>query len=141
MRHARAHLDRIAPATALSLYSGVIGIDYASIAVGEAIHDEALITTAIANLESASRLLRGSTELDVVSGVASGIPALLSVYRRYPRPALLELAVALGENLLGRAVRIDDDTSWSNVAMSRAHNLTGFSSDAPPGFALGGTRQ
>ena len=134
LRHALTHVERIPPAMFFSLYSGVTGIDYASIAVGEALGAPELIETALASLDTSLRVASRPHELDVVSGLASAIPALLSVHHRYHRPRLLDLAIRLGENVAASAIPSGAGTSWPNAAMSPTHNLTGFS-HGTAGFA------
>ena len=130
IRHARQHMSRVDSTVALSLYSGRLGIDYATIAVAETLDDGALIDAALRSLDDATSLERTSHQLDVVSGLASGIPALLSIDTRYHRPALLDLASKLGVHLVEKAIHSDAGLSWPNAALSTTHQLTGFSHGA-----------
>lgn len=135
IRHAIAHADRLASTSALAFYSGRVGVDYASIAVGEAVGEDRLIERGLSSLEEGATASRVNHELDVVSGFAGAIPALLSVHRRYDRPALRDLASNLGHALLRASVRSERGVSWPNPAMSPVHHLTGYSHGAA-GFAL-----
>lgn len=137
IRHARAHMNRVDPTVALSLYSGRLGIDYVTIAVAEVFEDDALLTAALTSLDDATSVKWDNHQLDVVSGIASGIPALISVDARYQRPALIELASTLGGHLLKTAVRSQAGMSWANAALSATRQLTGFSHGAAGfGWAL-----
>ena len=134
LNHANAHANRIPVSMQQSFYSGKVGIYYASIAVGEVLNDEKLVSSSLLKLNELLTSEIPESELDVVSGIAGAIPAILSIHRRYPNPELLRQAERLGEQLLSAAVPGDRGISWPNAAMSSKHNLTGLS-HGTAGFA------
>ena len=134
LEHAVAHVNRIPTDMTMSFYSGLLGVLYTSIAVGEVLHNDEMIATALSSLVTMASVSTIGAQLDVVSGIAGGIPALISIYRRYPRDELLRCAMSLGDVLLKASVETERGLSWPNSAMSTSNALTGFS-HGTAGFA------
>src|SRR5205085_12425978 len=77
--------------------------------------------------------------IDVISGNAGAIPALLDMHELLGESSLIDIAFKLGDELLSLAVKLPIGWSWnSNMAgMESAHNLSGFSPGAGgAGFGL-----
>jgi lantibiotic modifying enzyme len=71
--------------------------------------------------------------MDIISGNAGAIPALLDMYNILHEPMLYDLAVKLGDELLQFAVKGAAGWSWdykANGIRSTQYNLTGFSHGA-----------
>ncbi len=64
-------------------------------------------------------------EIDIISGVAGGIPTLLKHYRETQDAALLQAAKRCGNFLLSKAVKTPQHWSWISMVGSPA--LTGYS--------------
>lgn len=106
-------------------YSGGLGILWAATEIRGDIEEE--------------RILRqcepDRSQLDVISGSAGTIGALLSLHGRLERERLLEAAIQHGDLLLSEALRTDDGWSWRTIEATR--NLCGFSHGAAGiGWAL-----
>jgi lantibiotic modifying enzyme len=130
MRQALSLESTIPSESALSFYSGTLGIVYVADALAE------LCTHPDISGET-NRLLRGLIEIDpatqesdVISGLAGAIPALLALaYRQGPlSQALRDFAVRLGDALLTRARRHEGMAwSWPAQAFVGGHDLVGYS--------------
>jgi lantibiotic modifying enzyme len=71
--------------------------------------------------------------MDVISGNAGAIPALLEMYDLFHENRILELALSLGDELLSSSVKEQVGLSWDsrvNGIDSIKQNLTGFSHGA-----------
>lgn len=130
-RHALSRLGSIHPVARIGFYSGASGIAHALLAVGEQLDEQHLIDQ---SLEIVARLdADGEHGLDVISGVAGAIPALLDIHARYSRHAhysgdrMLEVASRLGDRLLAAAHRSDAGWSWDMLRVPGQRDLTGFS--------------
>ncbi|MBV9124061.1 MAG: hypothetical protein JO112_11940, partial [Planctomycetes bacterium] len=89
----------------LSYYRGLVGLAYATYRIGLLTGEGALDEEVDALLETIGAAVASPHLLDVIGGTAGAIPALLAL-RRVPRWGhLLELSVALGEELCRTAVR------------------------------------
>jgi type 2 lantibiotic biosynthesis protein LanM len=126
-RHALSRLDDVFPTARTSFYTGLTGIAYGLIEIGELFDDQDFISEGLKILKTSAQEKIGEQGLDVVAGSAGAIPALLSIYRRYPKDFILKSAVAHGEHLLKTAVKDDSGWSWNTLNMAVQYNLTGFS--------------
>jgi lantibiotic modifying enzyme len=98
---------------AMSFHGGLIGVAFAChriVALTGDSHD--LATRADAMLERAAEAVATPHVLDVIGGNAGAILALLALGRSLCRPALLELATMLGDELIEVAERQGDAWSW-----------------------------
>ena len=120
---------RQAGAAAFSVYSGLAGIAYALIEIGERCDAEPLADIGWRHLSDLAEQPVDGAMVDIVSGSAGLIPLLLDLHGRRPEPALLELAVSHGEHLLGAAQRQGEGCSWDT--------MPGITSRDPTGFAHG----
>ena len=113
-------------------FAGTTGIAYAAMRIARAIGAPGLAGDAaalMANCEAAE-----PARVDIISGAAGTIPALLTLSDWLPRPALRECAVALGDHLIAVA-RMHDNGAWSwrdadAEADEATVDLTGFSHGA-----------
>jgi lantibiotic biosynthesis protein len=106
-----------------SFFLGASGVAYAAYHAGEALCDPAL--KAQARVLAQSLACPGGGRLDVISGAAGMIIALLALHRVMPSPELVEKAVALGEDMCARADWSEDHCSWAPM------DVAGFESGAP----------
>lgn len=126
--HSLSRLEDITPSAKTSFYVGLTGIAHTLIEIGEIFGSEEFTNRAFEILKSVAEekdLI--SQGLDVVSGSAGTIPALLSIYRRYPKDFLLETAILHGKHLLDTADKTDSGWSWNTLGIPVEYNLTGFS--------------
>jgi type 2 lantibiotic biosynthesis protein LanM len=124
MAHAMSRRHEVPAGGRLAFYSGWTGIAYALAEFGET-------DRAIALIEEAARDAGDSPGLDVVSGSAGAIPALLTLARRHSAERLLPLATKLGEYLLKSARPGDGGgLSWNTLEGQSERDLTGFSHGA-----------
>ena len=70
--------------------------------------------------------MEADESLDLISGSAGGVAALLALHRHRPSPAVLDAAVRCGERLLAAAVVDGRGHAWAGTATSTLP-LTGFS--------------
>jgi lantibiotic modifying enzyme len=129
--HAHKHaLD--SPASRIGIYSGTLGIAWSLICVGELLGSAEWQERGAGLLDEIDFQAPGAG-LDVMSGYAGAIPALLSLSRPLARPTLAEAAVRWGERLENAAVRGPEGWSWKTIDApvgANGRNLTGFSHGA-----------
>jgi lantibiotic biosynthesis protein len=129
---ALSQLDRFDPATGFGFYSGLTGIAYVLVEVGEIFGDERLVQRGLDTVENlAGHEPSPSQTWDIVSGSAGVVPVLLRLHRKYGRPRLFDSAVAHGDRVIQAAHRDDEGWSWKTIPDTIAtKNLTGFSHGA-----------
>jgi lantibiotic biosynthesis protein len=116
-----------------SFFTGKLGIAYALAKIGYDLHEDNLIQNGIRLLNELQHNFEGEHLMDVISGNASGIPALIGLYELLRDEKMLNLAVVLGDELIRTARREPRGLSWDyrvNGIKSSSHNLTGFSHGA-----------
>jgi lantibiotic biosynthesis protein len=131
-RHAYEHAGDFAPALRVGLYSGRIGVAWALIQTGEFLGDCTWQERGLALLDDLDADI-DDAGVDLMSGFAGAIPALIQLSRRYSRPAWIELASRWGDRLEKAAVRSPEGWSWKTFELpgkSDGRNLTGFSHGA-----------
>jgi class II lanthipeptide synthase len=137
MRQALSRLDDVSPAARIGFYSGLTGIAYALIAVGEAIDSEAMIEEAFRIIRIVGEDDAAGQGLDVVSGGAGAIPVLLAINRKRSLDLLTDIALRHGEHLLNTAHKSNHGWSWDTLGVPGQRDLTGFSHGAAGiGWAL-----
>ena len=103
------------PVKGCGFYTGGLGVLYAAAEIrGE--------------VDCAAVLRQAATDrmaLDIMTGSAGAIPALLSFHRRVGSDALLDLALQHGDLLIDESVR--DDAGWSWNTIGGLPGQTGFS--------------
>jgi lantibiotic biosynthesis protein len=120
-------------------YAGHAGIAYALVRMGERLGNEMLIERGSALMDGLTSVDLDEQGIDVVSGVAGLIPALLLMHGKFKRTSLLDLAVRCGEKLEKTAHRSGDGWSWKTIETpgEEQRDLTGFShGTAGIGWAL-----
>lgn len=120
LEHALSRVREMHPHSRHGFYSGVLGIIYAALELGQA-------EQALGLLENLARDDAGEQGLDVISGSAGAIPVLLNIHQRCPRDFLMDLAVRHGEHLLQTAHRNGESWTWNTLGASAGRHLTGFS--------------
>jgi hypothetical protein len=136
-RHALSYLARPSAEIGLGAYTGWPGVLLATMQVG-ALLDEPELLEAVAR---ASRNLEPgcgeSPDLDLLSGSAGAIVALLALRELLPGGPALESVTRLGDDLIERAEVRPDGFSWPSRHSKGHRNLTGFSHGAAGiGYAL-----
>ncbi|MGD1836998.1 MAG: lanthionine synthetase LanC family protein [Nitrososphaeraceae archaeon] len=122
----------------LGLYTGRMGVYFATALVGKILRDNDLITQA-SNLVNECICEKQSTNInDIISGKAGTIITLLAFRDIIDdnKNKLLNFASTLGEELISTA-ESKNGYSWSSPSIKSSHNLTGFSHGAAGiGYAL-----
>ena len=120
-------VDTVPGPQRLGFYNGWIGIAYAAARAGELLSDTELIGQARSLLDRCTREPVGNCDLDVISGIAGGIPALLALSSMLSDQAPAELAKRLGNHILDQAVDVHGALCWPTVNARNETYLTGFS--------------
>jgi lantibiotic modifying enzyme len=131
--HALSHANDIHRICRFGFYSGCIGIAYVATSMGLLFKDDKLFEEAIFLLQELASDLQTPYLMDLISGNASAIPALLNMYQVFREKSILELALHFGKELLSTAVREPFGWSWdhrANGISTSRYNLTGFSHGA-----------
>ncbi len=138
-RHAAAHAKEFPPQQRIGVYSGTLGIAWSLLETGRVLGDGNWTERAVRLLEGVEDGIPGAG-LDVMSGYAGAIPALLALAQRCARPEWRELSFRCGEELERAAVRSAEGWSWKTIdipGQAGMRNLTGFShGTAGIGWAL-----
>ena len=109
-RHAASHAKQIPAQQRIGVYSGTLGIAWSLVEVDRILGDGGWTERAIALLDGIEGDIPGAG-LDVMSGYAGAIPALLALAQRCKRPAWKGLSLRCGEELERAAVRSPE--GWS----------------------------
>lgn len=138
-----------------SFFSGRLGITVVALRIAEIVDDKPLHRAALELIGCQRLAAETDRGLDVLSGAAGAIPALLSLGARLRRDQLIDYAARLGKQMLRRAQHEPGGWSWPSDERIRYRNLTGFGHGASgyasglaqlysvvgdPGFAVGCTR-
>lgn len=108
-------------------YAGITGIGFALIRIGELLQRDALIERGFSLLLNLREVRFDSKNIDVISGSAGAIPALLYLAKKYQREELTEFARLHGRHLLQLAEHGEHGCSWSTIGTEVQSNLTGHS--------------
>ncbi|MBI1227764.1 MAG: hypothetical protein GC192_21195 [Bacteroidetes bacterium] len=109
----------------LGFHSGVTGIGFAAVHVGELLACPDLTEDGLKALTSLDDLPFDGYTLDVVDGCAGAIPAVLSIARRYPSPKFDSLLDKMGKHLLETMEKEPSGYSWPTFPGAKS-NLTGL---------------
>lgn len=118
------------PAVRMGLFSGWIGIALAAARIGAALQAPEWFDRAAALLRRCVSERSESREFDLIAGRAGGIAGLLALLPLLADRSYLELAVALGDELLEMADQAAIGYSWPSPGLRNLCNLTGFSHGA-----------
>jgi lantibiotic modifying enzyme len=137
-RHAISCQDAIDGKSRCGFYSGLIGIAYALTDAGHRLQAPELTEAANAALRDVTGDEIAAAGVDVVSGSAGAIPALLLLQQHHPTLELIELATGHGRRLIEIAQPEGEGKwSWDTLGTPGQRNLTGFSHGAAGiGWAL-----
>ena len=130
MRQALSIEGTIPSGSALSFYSGTVGIAYVADTVGRLCAHPDISGESNQLLRRLIEIDPGSQESDVISGLAGAIPALLALAHRQGllSQALRDFAVRLGDVLFTRARRHEGMAwSWPAQGFVGGHDLVGYS--------------
>jgi lantibiotic biosynthesis protein len=127
LNQAWSKLEEIAPVGRTGLYSGWLGVAYVRLVAAESLGQESQRLPALKSIESLARSEIKPLGLDVISGSAGAVPALLEFHRQFAEDWLLDFAIRQGEHLLNMAHKRDQGWSWKTLGMRTRDDLTGFS--------------
>ncbi len=109
-------------------YSGKIGVGFTLWRIGKKLQRDELMNIGIGLVKSVKKDSLQEHEIDIISGAAGSISALLRLYYQTSDNDFLELANRCGEFLLEKAIIESDTYCWMTVDPNYA--LTGFSHGA-----------
>jgi lantibiotic biosynthesis protein len=134
LRHALERAPDLPPPRRDGFHAGSLGIAWAAARVATLLDEEELCARARAVPRSPST---GDRCPDVILGSAGSILAMLALSDELERPALVEDAVASGEDLIGCATITDQGWSWATPDRRHRRHLCGLSHGAAGiGWAL-----
>lgn len=119
----------------MGLYSGATGIAYVLVEAEKVFPDEGLATLAVDTVRCLPFTMKRSIDIDLISGGAGAIMALLALAKRTSEACFLESAARLGDGLIERARRRDGALSWRTGDFPAFDDLAGLSHGAA-GVAL-----
>jgi lantibiotic modifying enzyme len=126
LNHAFVGMNAIHAAMRPSVYSGCLGIAYASIEIGHALGDFRMIERGLRECKDARNSAPDETWLDVISGCAGAIQVLLDIARRYDCPDLVDRAREHGQVLLRKASMTGRGWSWDTLPGASQTHLLGY---------------
>lgn len=130
IQQALTQLENIPSSARIAFYSGLTGVAYAAITIGELLADEQYVDNGLHIIENLLHDDANEQGLDVISGSAGAIPALLYFHTRYQKDFLIDLAIRHGEHLLNSARKRDFGWSWNTLNLpdgDGGDDLTGLS--------------
>lgn len=114
--------------TSVGGYTGWGGLIYCLTRLGALWEQPELLAEAEAHLARLPALIERDEELDVLSGAAGCIGALLTLHDRTASPRALDAAIRCGDRLIETARPMEEGIGWCTGGRTRA--LTGFSHGA-----------
>lgn len=114
----------------LGFHSGITGIAFASVQIGEILAQEELVERGLQTLRALQQLPQSEYTLDVIDGCAGAIPAIIKINKRYADPTLDALLIQMGDFLLQSAEAETTGISWNTMPNSSSANLTGYAHGA-----------
>lgn len=128
LRHAVARAAE--PKAAIGLYDGIAGVAHAAVVGGSALEHDELVGAGLDLLGSLGERPIHGRALDMLSGRAGAILALLDAANRFARPHLLDTAVRYGRELAAAARRDGGRACWDTVPVPVVRPLVGYSHGA-----------
>ena len=125
IKHCLSRLDDLQPTVRSAFYSGWTGAAYALCNLAPILDRPDYIVEALRLTEGIAGEDPNQQGLDVISGSAGAIPALLNMRRHLNKDSLLDLAIKHGDHLLATARK--SEMGWSWDTMNAPRDLTGFS--------------
>lgn len=123
------------PSTRVALHTGLAGIAWAVARASLAMDDAELREVAAGLAAELAGVEPAEGAVDVISGSAGAVPAMLGLARATGVGALADVAVRHGDFLLGLALPGPSGTAWPSPGVESAAPLTGYSHGAS-GVAL-----
>lgn len=114
----------------LGFHSGITGIAFSAIEIGEKLSREELVERGLQLLRSLQQLPESEYTLDVIDGCAGAIPAIIKLNRRYADPTLDALLAKMGDHLIQTAQAESKGISWNTMPHGSAASLTGYAHGA-----------
>jgi lantibiotic biosynthesis protein len=133
INHSLSRLEDIHSISRFGFYDGCVGIAYIAAKLAFKLGNNLLLERATSILKDLTKDTQTEHFMDIISGNAGAIPAVLEMYDLLHERAFYDLAVNLGNELLQFAVKSNIGWSWdyrANGIESSQHNLTGFSHGA-----------
>ena len=112
INHSLSHIGEIPSVSRFGFYDGCIGIAYVAAKMALRKDNSTLLDTATSIFRNLSKDTQTKHYMDIMSGNAGAIPALLEIYDILHDQSLYELAVNLGNELLQFAVKGKSGWSW-----------------------------
>lgn len=107
-------------------YSGKAGIAHTLYRVAKIMNRPDWKAAALVMFDEMTKHSPTEMEIDVISGVAGSIPALLDMYQNEGKDDYLNTAIRCGDFLINKAVKNDDGWTWITLPGS-SYGLTGYS--------------
>lgn len=125
IRHALLHAAR-QPTHRFGFHTGRVGVAFVAVQLADVLNKPRLCDAALAILEPMKGHEQHDDRLDVLTGAAGAIPALLQLSHELQQPALEKMACGLGELLFEKVQRGPAGWSWNTMSLSTAQHLTGL---------------
>jgi lantibiotic modifying enzyme len=130
LRHAVSRTAVLPPRHRDGFHAGALGVAWA-VAEAAALLDDAELHAAARHVVSDARPAPAPDRWpDLIMGSAGSIVALLALARALDEPALVEEAIAVGDDLLARATVGRHGRSWATPGRRYRHHLCGVSHGA-----------
>lgn len=133
LRQALSRVGAIDGPARVGFYTGRTGLAYALVRAGEIFDNGDFIERGLNVVEELTADEPDERALDVLSGGAGAIPALLALHKKYGRDSFLDLAVRHGNFLVAAARKTAAGWSWNTLNIEperRREDLNGFSHGA-----------
>lgn len=127
LRQALGAAERVPAQVRIGLHAGWTGIAWVLAEAGGALGEEEWTAESARMAEALASVEPHPAAVDVISGSAGAIPALLDLARRHGLPALEDAALRHGELLYGAAHRGEAGWSWHTMDAPMRRHLTGYS--------------
>lgn len=131
LRYALDWTDSL-PSNAIGFYSGMTGVAFAAVRVGELTYESELVEAAIRLTKRIGEYAGDGSGLDVILGEAGAIPALLALAENSSFGHCRAIALLMGERVLASADRLPHGWAWCRMPNSTraltgyAHGASGF---------------
>ena len=114
----------------LGFHSGLTGIAFSAIEIGEQFGKDDLIEHGLSLLQNLNHLPESEYTLDVIDGCAGAIPAIIRLNRKYNDVVLDSLLHKMGNYLLIKLQVEKIGISWNTMPESSTASLTGYAHGA-----------
>lgn len=131
--HALLHFKDLESISRFGFYAGYVGIGYSAVKSGLILNNQRLVDQGMGIFKKLSLNKKSEHLMDVISGNAGAIPALLEMYDYFHEKMLYDLSLHLGNELVSSAIKNKKGWSWNSIVngVQLTHkNLTGLSHGA-----------